>query len=39
MKRLIERNVWLALFAAFLGPALLFILIELVVLLWLRRWP
>jgi hypothetical protein len=27
------------LFPAFVGPALLFLVLELLVLLWLRRWP
>lgn len=32
-------RMYTELFPAFVGPALLFLLIELLVLLWLRRWP
>jgi Ca-activated chloride channel family protein len=32
-------RIYTELFPAFVGPALVFLLIELVVLLWLRRWP
>ena len=32
-------RMYTELFPAFVGPALIFLLIELVVLLWLRRWP
>ena len=32
-------QVYTELFPAFVGPALLFLMIELLVLLWLRRWP
>jgi Ca-activated chloride channel family protein len=32
-------RMYTELFPAFVGPALLFILIELLLLLWLRRWP
>ena len=32
-------RIYTELFPAFIGPALVFLLIELLVLLWLRRWP
>jgi Ca-activated chloride channel family protein len=32
-------RMYTELFPAFVGPALIFVLIELLVLLWLRRWP
>jgi len=32
-------RMYTELFPAFLGPALLFLLIEVLILLWLRRWP
>ncbi len=32
-------RVYTELFPAFVGPALIFLLVELLVLLWLRRWP
>jgi Ca-activated chloride channel family protein len=32
-------RMYTELFPAFVGPALVFLLIELLVLLWLRRWP
>jgi Ca-activated chloride channel family protein len=32
-------RMYTELFPAFLAPALLFLFLELVVLLWLRRWP
>ena len=32
-------RMYTELFPAFVGPALIFLVIELFVLLWLRRWP
>jgi Ca-activated chloride channel family protein len=32
-------RIYTELFPAFVGPALLFLLLELAIFLWLRRWP